>query len=243
MLKKMCQEKPKDWDRYLSAVLFAYREVLQASTGFSPFELLYGRTVCGPMQVLKELWTEKETPEVSSTYQYVLELRNRLEEICKIARDSLYDAQSVYKHHYDKSTKQRRLKKGDKVLLLLPTSHNKLMLQWKGPYEVVEVVNRMDYKVRVDDRVGTYHINLLKKFEERDDTVISGMAIIEAEPSSEIGVVDHESLLNLVCLKGEETYKDVQISESLTAEQQADVTRLLEEFQCIFRYAWNNPPG
>ena len=108
------------------------------------------------------------------------------------------------------------------------------MLQWKGPYEVVEVVNRMDYKVKVDDRVGTYHINLLKKFEERGDTVISGMAIIEAEPNSEIGVVDDESLLNLVCLKGEETYKDVQISESLTAEQQADVTRLLEEFQCIF---------
>ena len=149
MLKKMCQEKPKDWDRYLSAVLFAYREVPQASTGFSPFELLYERTVHGPMQVLKELWTEKETPEVSNTYQYVFELRNRLEETCKIARDSLYDAQSVYKHHYDKSTRQRRL---NKVLLLLPTSHNKLMLQWKGPYEVVEVVNRMDYKVRVDDR-------------------------------------------------------------------------------------------
>ena len=49
MLKKKCQEKPKDWDRYLSAVLFAYREVPQASTGFSPFELLYGRTVRGPM--------------------------------------------------------------------------------------------------------------------------------------------------------------------------------------------------
>ena len=34
MLKKMYQEKPKDWDRYLSAVPFAYREVPQASTGF-----------------------------------------------------------------------------------------------------------------------------------------------------------------------------------------------------------------
>ncbi|XP_060567436.1 uncharacterized protein LOC132726182 [Ruditapes philippinarum] len=43
MLKKMCQERPKDYDRYLSAVLFAYREVPQSSTGFSPFELLYGR--------------------------------------------------------------------------------------------------------------------------------------------------------------------------------------------------------
>ena len=131
----------------------------------------------------------------------------------------------------------RRLKKGDKVFLLLPTTHNNLMLQWKVPYEVVGVAYRMDYRVKVDDKVRTYHINLLKKFEERSDTVISGMAIIEAKPSSEIGVVDDESLLNLVCLKGEETYIDVQISESLAAEQQADVrsvVRLLEEFQCIF---------
>ena len=37
MLKKMCQEKQKDWGRYLSAVMFAYREVPQASSGFSPF--------------------------------------------------------------------------------------------------------------------------------------------------------------------------------------------------------------
>ena len=55
------------------------------------------------------------------------------------------------------------------------------------------------------------------------------MAIIET-----IGVVDDDSLLNLVCLKGDETYKNVQISESLAAEQQADVMILFEEFQCIF---------
>ena len=52
----------------------------------------------------------------------------------------------------------------------------------------------MDYRVKVNDRVGTYHINLLKKLEERDDTVISDMSIIEAGPSSEIGVVDDENL-------------------------------------------------
>ena len=57
MLRKLCAERPKDWDRYLPAVLFAYREVPQASTGFSPFELLYGRTVRGPMNILKDLWT------------------------------------------------------------------------------------------------------------------------------------------------------------------------------------------
>lgn len=45
MLKRICQEKPADWDRYLAALLFAYREAPQASLGFSPFELLYGRNV------------------------------------------------------------------------------------------------------------------------------------------------------------------------------------------------------
>ncbi|XP_068215800.1 uncharacterized protein [Palaemon carinicauda] len=44
MLKKLCQEKPNQWHRYINAVLFAYREVPHESTGFSPFEILYGRS-------------------------------------------------------------------------------------------------------------------------------------------------------------------------------------------------------
>ena len=54
MLKKMCRERPQDWDRYLPAVLFAYREVPQVSTGFSPFELLCGRTVRGGQTTCSE---------------------------------------------------------------------------------------------------------------------------------------------------------------------------------------------
>ena len=45
-------------------------------------------------------------------------------------------------------------------MLLLPTERNKLLLQWKGPYEVVELVNRMDYRLDVDGIVGTYHANI-----------------------------------------------------------------------------------
>ena len=37
MLKRMCSDRPKDWDKYINAVLFAYREVPQESLGFSPF--------------------------------------------------------------------------------------------------------------------------------------------------------------------------------------------------------------
>lgn len=46
MLKKTVIEP------YEPYVLFAYREVLQSSTAFSPFELLYRRTVHGPLDIL-----------------------------------------------------------------------------------------------------------------------------------------------------------------------------------------------
>jgi len=67
MLRHMCAEKRKDWDRYIGPLLFAYREVKQDSLGYSHFELLYGRTVRGPMSVLRELMTnEKVEPEVKT---------------------------------------------------------------------------------------------------------------------------------------------------------------------------------
>lgn len=84
MLSRICAERPKDWDKYLPALLFAVREVRQESLGFSPFELLYGRNVKGPMGILCELWSEEvQDEQVLSTYQYVIELREPLEQTCK----------------------------------------------------------------------------------------------------------------------------------------------------------------
>ena len=53
MLKNLCAEKPKQWNRYIDPLLFAYREAPQDSLGFSPFELLYGRTLRGPLSIFK----------------------------------------------------------------------------------------------------------------------------------------------------------------------------------------------
>ena len=48
MLRKYATESGKEWDKLLPYLLFAYREIAQSSTGFSPFELLCGRSVRGP---------------------------------------------------------------------------------------------------------------------------------------------------------------------------------------------------
>ena len=70
VLLTMCAERPNDWDKYLPSLLFAVREITQESLGFSPFEILHGRNVRGPMQILRELWSVEETDEHARlTYQ------------------------------------------------------------------------------------------------------------------------------------------------------------------------------
>ncbi|CAC5377450.1 unnamed protein product [Mytilus coruscus] len=49
-------------------------------------DLVYGKQVREPMAILKELWTkEMDDPEVKSTYQYVIDLRERLDATCELA--------------------------------------------------------------------------------------------------------------------------------------------------------------
>ena len=114
MLKRLCSEQPRQWHRFINPLLFAYHEFPQESTGFSPFKLLYGRAVRGPMTILTELWTkEVEEPEVKNSYQYVFELREKLEETLKSAHSQLQTAQDKGKHYYDRKTRVRKFQPGE----------------------------------------------------------------------------------------------------------------------------------
>ena len=87
-------------NRYIPALLFAYHEVPQESLGFSPFEMLYGCTVRGPLSILKEVWTEEDSnKEEMCTYQYVLELRDQLEQTCQLAHEELRRSQEKQKKY------------------------------------------------------------------------------------------------------------------------------------------------
>ena len=151
MLKKTAIEQGKDWDKPIPYLLFAYREVPQSSTGFSPFELVFGRQVRGPMDVLKESW-EAEKKSDESIVSYILSVQERLEEMADIVKQNLSGAQKTQKRWYDRKAHEREFTEGDKVLVLLPTSTNKLKAEWLGPYEVVERINKVIYRVKMHDK-------------------------------------------------------------------------------------------
>ena len=101
----------------------------------SSFQLPHGRTVRSPIQILKELLSkEVNVPKVTSSYQCVLELRERLDETMKLAQAEL--ERNQIRNLYNRMAKKRVFQVGDKVLVLLPTDLNKLLMQWKEPFEV-----------------------------------------------------------------------------------------------------------
>ena len=156
-----------------------------------------------------------------------------MEQTCQLARDNLEKVQFKKNTYYDKRARLCKFDVGDKVLLLLSTESNKLLLQWKGPYEVVEIVNRMDYRVDVDGVVGMYHANMLKQYVERKNVTLHCLLSAEAnvtvneETDTEKFGLDDCAFLTA---KQAQLYNDVSIPDALTSEQRAEVKALVEQY-------------
>ena len=67
MLSISVQDKERDWDLHLPSVMLAYRTSVHETTEETPFQLMFGREVCLPIDVMYGTRTD-EPP--SSTNQY-----------------------------------------------------------------------------------------------------------------------------------------------------------------------------
>ena len=65
---------------------------MQASLGFSPFELVFSHTLRGPLKFLKEKSLSNNDSSLN-LLQHVLDFKNRLPKACEAARTNLQSAQ------------------------------------------------------------------------------------------------------------------------------------------------------
>ena len=203
MLKSYAVSEPSRWDKHLPYVLFAYREVPNETTGFSP----YGRQVRGPLSILKENWEEPEEAS-TSVISYLLETRERIKQCSELARVSEQKAKQRQKVYYDVKSRNRSLDVGQKVHVLLPSSSSKLLAQWKGPYEVVEKVGPVDYRIRIrKGKEKVFHVNMLKQWFDRNDKsdeILACLDVIQGmSDESELDVeLSYKSTPTLVAKEG-----------------------------------------
>ena len=118
-------------------------------------------------------------------------------------------------------------KVGDKVLALLPTKANELLMSWKGPFEVTEKLSMLDYRINTDRKVKSFHINMLRRFLEREDeqqtskVQVCSVAILDG--SSESPYEDIENFVQSPSVSDCGDVNDININPHLTVVQQAQV--------------------
>lgn len=251
-LRKVCEDKPKYWHRYLSPLMFAMREMPSDRTGFSAFELLYGRQVRGPLSVLRDLWEDRHVPDDDRPlYQYFIELKEKLSDCAKIAAQNSNISAHQFKTYFDVKAQGRKFKPGDEVLVLLPDDSRKLLMAWRGPYKVLECKNKVNYLIDEQGKPKLYHANLLKKYFRRAQI---SMAYVRDEVTG----LDFEDqpLIAQVCVERDVSsdseldfpsqdfsispeITEAEISSELSTDQKDDVKQIIEDFKDVF----SNTPG
>jgi len=221
----------EDWDRQIPHLLFALRSAPCRTLGFSPFEILYGRHVRGPLDLVRETW-EQPTEHGRKTHviAYIQDLQDRLRNILQIAQTSAEEQQLIQKRYFDRKAKLRSFEPGQQVLLLLPTK-DRLQCAWKGPFTVLKRTNAVDYIVDRTTRScdhRTYHINMMKAYVSRAAHLVCYLNV-PPEDASEILELPERSVSEDQAI----LLQKIQDSH-LSTQQQATLKSLLDLYSATF---------
>ncbi|GFU56319.1 hypothetical protein TNCV_582531 [Trichonephila clavipes] len=173
VIKALCVESGEDWEGVLPLALFSLRTVAHESTGFSPTELVMGKSLRTPQTlVYEELMEEGNTSQ--SVVEYILQLNNRLKRCQDIAITRMKECQLKRKTWYDRDVVERKFVEGDLVMVLVTSKQNKLEVNWIGPGKVLSRISDTNYVIDLPgrrDRSTIYHVNLLKPYHRRPELI------------------------------------------------------------------------
>ena len=161
-LRCFTNDTHSDWSSYLSLAEFAYNNTLQESIKMSPFQanLKYDP------EFLIDNPTISLVPEAERA---VSDIKITLEKLKK----NMKEAQERYKKYADKKRMEPpKLNVGDKVWLLYPKGDvrlKKLDPRKSGPFEILEVLENQNYKLKLpkkDRRHPIFHVSRLEPYIE-----------------------------------------------------------------------------
>ena len=146
-IKMSCQEAGhEEWDEHVDKICFAHNIVPHSITGYSPFELVYGRLPCTPFDTLQE--PQEEFGAISHK-AWIDRIRKSRVQCHQIAYENMTDRQQESTQLVAKENLAQHLKvfrPGTEVLLDIPNvpkvKSKKLNCRWHGPYTVTSGISR-----------------------------------------------------------------------------------------------------
>ncbi|XP_052260571.1 uncharacterized protein LOC127864726 [Dreissena polymorpha] len=179
MLGTLEPEKKQNWKKFVPSLVYSYNCIRHESTGYSPFELMFGRTPKLPVDSMFHI----DNDDLVSN-EYVKDLKSRLETCWKIADQTLNKSRSKQKSNYDRKAKAVTIDVGDKVLVKVLAFSKPHKLADKFEEDIFEVISQPNKDIPVyvvkstSGNEKTLHRNhlLLLKEEEKQDAAEEAVA-------------------------------------------------------------------
>jgi len=166
MLRACALDFQGSWDEHLDLIEFSYNNSYHTSIQMSPYEALYGQKCRSPL-----CWEDLVSP-VTLGPDYLQEMTEKV----KLIRERMKAAQDRQKSYADLKRQSIEFQEGDKVLLKVsPTKgvmrfgkKGKLSPRYIGPYEVLERVGKVAYRLALPAVLGrvhnVFHVSQLRKY-------------------------------------------------------------------------------
>ncbi|XP_051981688.1 uncharacterized protein LOC127643136 [Xyrauchen texanus] len=166
MLGTLRNKDKNHWRDFVKPVVHAYNCTKHETTGFTPYELMFGRQPRLPIDLAFRVPVNNSRNEFHS--QYVKTLKTHLQESYELARKNAAKVAARNKTRYDKRVTESSLDVGDRILVRNVRLRGKHKLADKWDSEVYIVVNRAGelpvYTVKPEGKEGplrTLHRDLL----------------------------------------------------------------------------------
>jgi hypothetical protein len=132
MLKKYCFSQRNTWDMFIDQCIFTCRIKLHASTGYSPFFLVYGRNPSIPMDIpIPSVIEEGDSTGARLEEVQALEVRR------ESAKATAQRNQQYMISHYNRTVSEDIIDVGD-LVMLRNENPKKYESNWFGPLVVQE---------------------------------------------------------------------------------------------------------
>lgn len=155
-LKIFVKNDPIYWDIYLDFATFSYNISQNSTTGFSPFELLFGYEIKLPSSIT-------QNPIPNYNYEnYAQEIRKKLQHAHIMAKEKILQRKKSNKMTHDKNVNQLDLKRNDLVLVLKHKKNHKFDIPYEGPYRVEAITSPVTIKIRKGKKSYRIHVNRVK---------------------------------------------------------------------------------
>ena len=157
-------DEQKDWVDCLQSIAMAYRAGVHASTGKSPYEVMFGLRMRMPVHLLTQPYDEADgeidvddddvvIEEDTRPYEEIFsDLENARKLIHQSCSVNISTAQARQAKDYDARHRGAPLQVGDKIMNYNTKAKqrkgNRMAPNWTGPYTIVKVHNNGNYTVR-----------------------------------------------------------------------------------------------